>query len=43
MTFEICTDGRRYIVHTEVGNGLTRVVVEETDAPEASIDCSEEA
>lgn len=30
MAFEICTpDGERFAVHTEVGDGLTRVVVEQ--------------
>lgn len=30
MTFEIRHDGTTYTVHTEVGDGLTRVLFEET-------------
>lgn len=39
MAFEIRTpDGRVLSVHTEVGNGLTRVVVEEAARPAPSIE-----
>ena len=32
MIFQFFCDGRSYLVHTETGNGLTNVVVEEFDA-----------
>ena len=34
MTFQFFCDGQSYLVHTETGNGLTNVVVEELDTHE---------
>lgn len=43
MTFEIrSTDGRVYEVHTEVGDGLTRVVITEQVQPETPMESGDE-
>lgn len=44
MGFEFCEDGRCYRVHSEVGDGLAKFVVEELDPAEpAPLDPSEDA
>ncbi len=43
MNFEFLEDGRVYRVSTEVGNGLTKVVVEQEAAPEVALEPSEDA
>ena len=43
MNFEFLEDGRVYRVHTEVGSGLAKVVVEQEPAPEVALEPSEDA
>lgn len=43
MNFEFFEDGRLVRVHTEVGNGLAKVVVEKEAAPEVALEPSEDA
>lgn len=44
MSFEICDGDRCYLVTTEVGDGLTRVVVKELNPPaQPALEPSEDA
>lgn len=43
MNFEFFENGRLVRVHTEVGNGLAKVVVEQAPAPEVALEPSEDA
>ena len=43
MNFEFIEDGHVYRVHTEVGNGTAKVVVEQEPAPEVALEPSEDA
>lgn len=42
MTFQIRHDGKTYTVHTEVGDGITRVVFDE-DRPQTPKDARAQA